>query len=564
MPEGSVFPEFSAQADYVDIGLLPDINYDNEFYLDVRRSLTERGPKLLVGPRGVGKTHQMRLALVECKRDNDKPFAVYASFNQYFHLEPLTKKSPNARKVFHMWMLCHIIDAVQKSCELFELSPEFNVYSILNVREEDVLEYKSLAQKGEEPDTSHVRSSINIDTVVSLIRKAYTTANRRRAVILLDDAAMSLANEYLFEFFEVFQALKHTDISPKASVYPGSTQYGPKFHARHDAGYIDAWLNVEDPSYKETLRGILASQLKLSSIPQDDIDLLAYASFGVPRSFLNMLLSYHNISRQKINKANAVIEEQAALITKEFESLGLKMPQFKTVIQSGKNLSNAMVAALVEENEKLREGTEKQVLIGLTRDDDLAKPMIERMLNLMQEAGIIYGRHPVKHGDGREYDRYIPHYALLIRSRAFAFSRGTSHRNTVAFIERKNEKHPLRRKIRSLLPGNLVDSITPDLPPCQNCGTSRLSEDQKFCHNCGKPLINKSVFESLLNMPVDQLPLTDFLKKKMKDETQLRKISDFISLQDPASDLRQAHGIGPKRSERIVSVVNGYITDFLG
>ena len=563
MTSEPLFSEMNAQADYIEQESLIKYNYDTSFHTSIRQELIDKRPKLLVGPRGVGKTHQMRISFLECAKDSEKPFAVYASFNQYYHLEPLSKNSQNARKIFHLWMLCHIVDSIQSCIGNFSEDLDFNVYEYLGIEKDDVKDYKNLAQKGHEPDIESVVRKITVNSVANLIRASCRVLGRKRTILLLDDAAMSLSNEYLYEFFEVYQALKDKDIAPKASVYPGTTQYGPKFHARHDADTILAWLFVDEDGYKATMKGIATNYLQGNEYPEEDIDILAYAAFGVPRTFINMLMSYRGRRNQKNNKVNLVIEEQASLITQEYESLKLKMPQFSTVIDVGKELSERMVKDLSEENAKLAGGVEKQVVIGIQKDASLAKPMVERMLSLLQEAGIIYNVHSVKHGPEREYERYIPHYALLIRARAFSFSRGTSHRNTVLFIERKSVQHPTRRTIKTLLPPEKIDSLHPNLPPCQNCHADRISEEQKFCHNCGKPLISKSVFETLLAIPIAQLPLSAFIKKKIKEETTLKTISDFISAQDPASDLRDARGIGKKRSERTIDVVNSYIDGFL-
>lgn len=560
-----LFPEYSAQADYIDIENILKVTFDNDFYKSIRSQLLDKSPKLLVGPRGVGKTHQMRLALSESINDSTLPFTLYVTFNQYYHLEPLTKFTPNARQIFHVWGLSQIFDSIINYLNLTDNSNIIeSIFKMVKFSREDLFDFESMAKKGIDPGDHILMRLIDIKLIISIINYVTESLGRRRSVILLDDAAMSLSNEYLFEFFEIFQALKTSKISPKASVYPGTTQYGPKFHARHDASFINAWLSVDDEAYKESMKGIFKSQLQNLTIPSDVIDLFVYASFGVPRALLGMIRSYYNIQGSATQrKINDVIDEQANLVLAEFDSLSYKVPQFKSIIRSGKDLFFKIIDIFPEENSKLKDSEEKQSQIGFVKDKDYQRPMIERMLSLMQEAGLIYKTTPVSHGVDREYDRYTPHYVNLIKAKAFGFSRGSSAKATVEFIERQAAKHPIRRRLKSLLGTETIEQLSPDLPPCQNCGHSRINEDQKFCHNCGSPLINRSIFEDFIRISIDELPLTPWLKRKVHEETQLKTIADFISAQDPASELRRASGIGPKRSVKVVEVVNSQITSFL-
>lgn len=61
--------------------------------------------KLIVGPRGCGKTHLMRYAWVKSANDISQPLVIYLSFNKYLHLEPLLKTKSNALDIFHGWIL---------------------------------------------------------------------------------------------------------------------------------------------------------------------------------------------------------------------------------------------------------------------------------------------------------------------------------------------------------------------------------------------------------------------------------------------------------------------------
>lgn len=55
---------------------------------------------------------------------------------------------------------------------------------------------------------------LSIAQVMRWVDEAVTVAQRKRAVLLLDDAALTLTPPYMVEFFEVFRALKSARIAP--------------------------------------------------------------------------------------------------------------------------------------------------------------------------------------------------------------------------------------------------------------------------------------------------------------------------------------------------------------
>ena len=100
------------------------------------------------------------------------------------------------------------------------------------------------------------------------------------------------------------------------------------------------------------------------------------------------------------------------------------------------------------------------------------------------------------------------------------------------------------------------------MPNCQTCNAKRIVPEQKFCHVCGSELVNESTFQKCLNIPVDQLLLTNWQKEKMKDNG-FNKIEDFITLKEPASELRNIRNIGVKRAQKITEEVQRFIDEFL-
>jgi hypothetical protein len=120
-----------------------------------------------------------------------------------------------------------------------------------------------------------------------------------RCVLLLDDAAHAFSPRQQEDFFEFFRQIKSREISPKAAIYPGITTHSPTFHIGHDAEQIDVWVRPDRAGYVDFMRSLAIKRfngelpLGLSSTSQA-LEFLAYASFGIPRSFLNMLRTiYH-------------------------------------------------------------------------------------------------------------------------------------------------------------------------------------------------------------------------------------------------------------------------------
>ncbi len=228
--------DFQERADQLSLETIDKTIAYGGIFKHARKKLLDSGAKLLVGPRGTGKTHIMRYTYFQAMHKLEEPLALYANFSRYLNLEPLLKRSPDALQRFHSWVLAKLL----LSC--FELLKETNKSSnVLSdwspfYDENRLQELVSLLERasGEEQYQEFGRK-LTIDHVIKAVGILCQTFKRDRAVLLLDDAALSLADQYLTAFFEIFRLLKTERIAPKASVYPGSTQYGPTFHASHEA-----------------------------------------------------------------------------------------------------------------------------------------------------------------------------------------------------------------------------------------------------------------------------------------------------------------------------------------
>ncbi len=555
---------FEERADHLELNELEDITVEADFFKRIMDKLLIRGAKLIVGPRGTGKTHQMRYTYIHCLKDKKKPIAIYVSFTKYYHLEPLLHKAPNALRLFHTWVLCKILQSCYDVLEIQKLESdefleEFSNFSILELEQ-----YISQIEKGSIlASQNKLIEDLTLRTITNAIERLIELTKRKRAVLFFDDAALTLTPDYMIEFFDVFKALKSSSISPKASVYPGTTQYGPRFNARHDAELVNAWLSVDDPMYSEIMGEVAIKRINnLENVSADIIELFKYASFGVPRVLMTMLRDYEQSPKKTAQqKVNYIIQSQHTLLIEEYRALSLKLPQFKTIIETGLDFYTKIIKDISKENKGLINDRINQIRIGIQHSEQ--NLFVDRMIKLLIEVGLLHYIESVSHGEDRDYDRFMPHLSSLINNKAFSTGRGFSAQKIVEAITFKSSKHPLRRKIETLLDKDVLKNLKLDLPLCQSCQTPRLTESQKFCHSCGKPLVEQSTFESCMEIQIEALPLTQWQKDRVSKETNISKVKDFFTLQDPGSELRKAYGIGKIKSKKIHDIVLQEVEEFL-
>lgn len=552
---------FIERADELDLETLLTRTVDNAFFANIRSRLLGGGAKLLIGPRGTGKTHQMRYVHKECLQDADKPAAIYSSFTRYVRLEPLITQTSDAQLIFYTWVVAKIassgfefLTAIGKSADEVDQI----LVQTFQLRIADLIQYVNQIESRGSSSGTEPPSTLTIGNLHEWFDQILAISGRTRIILLLDDAALSMTPEYLVEFFNIFQDLKSAKVAPKASVYPGTSQYGPRLHLRHDVQPINAWLSIEDPTYNETMDQLLrAWDINGESFPDGVLDLFKYAAFGVPRVFGSLLRSYKEREWGTVQQGvNNVIEEQVELMEAEYQSLALKVPQFKSVIAAGDTFFKNVVDTMSGVNRALANTDEKQLTLGVPVKE--VSVLHGRMIRFLIEVGFLYPLSSVKHGEDRVYMRYIPHLAPLIHSRAFQTGSGFSARSQVAFIAREKKSQPQRISMTKLVPDN---DLKLDLAKCTVCHTSRLSESQKFCHSCGSVLVNSSAFEACMSLPISKLPITTRQKDALK-AAGFHTIGDIIATQDPTSELRSPGVIGPRRSANIVEKAQRYVDDY--
>ncbi|ASF15712.1 hypothetical protein [Shewanella sp. FDAARGOS_354] len=104
--------EYEERADYLSVEQLLSWTANSEHFKYIQKKLIQVGAKLITGPRGTGKTHQMRCAYNTCINDEKLPLPIYITFNHYLRLETYLHDRSNALDIFHAWVLCKISYAV--------------------------------------------------------------------------------------------------------------------------------------------------------------------------------------------------------------------------------------------------------------------------------------------------------------------------------------------------------------------------------------------------------------------------------------------------------------------
>lgn len=570
--ELEVAHQYEERADHLELDTFATNTALTDDSEDWIKSLTGSGAKLLVGPRGCGKTHLMRYAFTRCVTDSELPLAVYINLNRYYTLEPLLRRRPDAMSTFYVWVLANIVVGFHESVAAFQAAAQNQTLDIDGLQEFDPVEVRDLIgayEKSLTPDgkLEAVANRLTIDRVKQLLIRSADALKRRRVVLLLDDAALTLTPEYLSHFFDIYRALKAPRIAPKASVYPGTTEYGPNFHAGHEADTVFVWKRVSDNNYLAFMGDIGAKRFPdMAEIPDDIRSMLAYSAFGVPRAFMTLVRSYlKNLKRQSTPQSafNVTIDEFLADRVREYMTLKDKKPQLASIVEVGKRLFNNMVDSVTEANQSLVDETSRQLYIGIDASGVIDKPYVTRMLLLLEEAGMVYSASAVSHGD-RDYRRYIPHLAALQSKRAFARKGGFSPKFTVEMLSRPDEKHPVRRSMSTLLDVHTLEGLSLDLPNCLNCQAKRV-EGAKYCFNCGERLTDESTYDRLILTPLASIPgLTDWQRDKLSNwESVPKTVGEFIALQDPGTTLRTIRGVGKIRAKTIIDAVQSFLDEYL-
>ncbi|MEZ9635251.1 hypothetical protein AB4299_18635 [Vibrio cyclitrophicus] len=557
---------FTEQAEYIPLQSFKKWTISHQNEVDIIKKLTQGGAKLITGPRGCGKTTLMLKAynkLMSNKRSNTLP--VYVNFKSSLKLEPLYRNNPNAAYWFNQWLLLKVLLGLYES---LEISNDGQLFPLV-LSKAHIQKVVELLEMGRVDLIDENEDHVSVSIVDSAINTVISSLGKSRCALLLDDAGHAFSAEQQHDFFEFFREVKSKSISPKAAIYPGVTSYSSSFHVGHDAEEIDVWIKPNESGYLEFMHQLLRSRFNdhvYTQLTKDGnlLNLMCYAAYGIPRSLLNMIselckingdISDDNANSIKLDnkKVLSAIKSSFEKSYQIYDSLRLKLPMYNNFIDAGASFFENSLKILKEFN-KGGDSNKQSSIIAIKRP---ISPELGKVIGFFQYSGVISPSGISSRGNKGVYELYELHYAAIIDRNVFFSSRGINVENyCLAFKNRPNHHYP-RHAEQSLLEA-LEYSFTLALPACDVCKTPRLSDEARFCMNCGAKLKDASVFEDIVNQDISKLPITENRAQSIKENSKINSIKDILMDHDN-KQLRSVRMIGPEWAKKIRNYAEEFI-----
>jgi ABC-type molybdenum transport system ATPase subunit/photorepair protein PhrA len=529
---------FEERAENLSRDELQDWTVLSDAEQQIVRKLTGPGAKLISGPRGSGKSTLLRLAFFDLIQ-SQSAFPIYVNYSKALALEPLFHSHADALLLFRQWVLSKILSGLSETLRLWNVTVSADVITAIS----NAQEYIRSLESGRVPN--YVDRDLAPSKLTEMLQHVAAAGHVARTVLLLDDAAHAFSVKQQREFFEVFRELRSREVSAKAAIYPGVTSFSPSFQIGHEAEVIEAWFRPDHATYLGTMQQVAQKRfpafvLKHGDNANEFIEVLALASFGLPRGFVGLISDVEDSSPTSVGMRSAILEaidNQADVVRTVFTNIADRLPRFQNYVSVGSRFENAARTAI-------RSFNKDKTIARKTSTIALTEPIpdeFNRVLRFMEYAGLIRRVEDLSKGAKGNYRRYLIHYACVISGNALSLGKSYKLAEISRALRRPNAHALVKTRAQTMMGSNFLDGCTLALPPCPQCGTQRVSEDQKFCMSCGKELRAASVYLELLKAPVSKLPLPQkkisalnnsgitLIQQLLSDETQsFRKPGSFI------------------------------------
>ncbi|MEY8493537.1 hypothetical protein AALC16_11070 [Lachnospiraceae bacterium 29-91] len=552
---------FTEQAEYISSSDLENWHIEHPNEKLILKKLCQGGAKLLTGPRGCGKTTLLLKAYNEMSYRKDV-FSIYVNFKTSLKIEPLYRKNTNGSYWFNQWLYLKIYKGIFSSLQDYGMADSID----LILGEKDIDSYINKIELGIIDEINVVNELLTVSLLEDEIKKVLSVGDMSSCVLLLDDAAHAFSKEQQKDFFEFFRKIKSREISPKAAIYPGVTNFSASFHVGHDAEEIDVWIRVTDDDYIEFMTKLLQKRFPPEIFLQlakdnDLLNLICYSSFGIPRALLNIMRNLWkekksieiDCSRKSILKS---IRQVNGLFMNIYKSLKEQLPIYKEFVEKGSEIYEILLKSLKQYNRE-KDFFNQAVEVGIKEPIPVE---LDKVFDFFQYAGLLmYDNRGLSKGEKGRYTIYIINYGFLVEQNVFGGKANIKNVELATALGTRNSHEYKRFTVESLLgEGNISDMFPFSLPPCPKCNTPRISADTKFCSECGERLITPSLFEELVNNDISELSLTANRVETIKQNSTIRTIRDIL-MDTENKELRSVPGIGPHWAKIISSYAEEYI-----
>jgi len=556
---------FIEHAEYIDSEIFAELTIEHPEEESILRKLMGGGAKLLIGPRGCGKSTLMLKAFHQMLTGTGpRTLPVYVNFKLALKVEPLYSKGANAPFWFKGWLTLKVIEALLITLEKIDGLdiPDF-------VPRKELIERTLVKIEAGTTEEAEI-DSFSINSLQRIIHEILERNDINRCVLLIDDAAHAFSEKQQEDFFDFFRAIKSKSISPKAAVYPGITSHSPSFQVGHDAEQIDVWVKPYGENYETFMLKLARKRFQGTPIDLvdeniEDIVFLAYCSFGIPRAFLGMLRAIYNSPESYFNSDGSLSKTKVLALSRSgkemshrvYASLEAKLPSLKSYVENGAFIYRALLDSIKEFNSG-KSWAEQTMQFGIRSPLD---PNLEKVVSFYQYAGLIMPIGEFTRGESGAFAVFEVHIGDLVTDNAIV---GRRTKSIALFLEvlraKKNSAWPRTFSNKILEATKLTGSdFKISLPQCQVCGKERPTPEAHFCSNCGSRLKSSSAYEHLADQDISVLEISSTIKDRIKKNSQIRKVRDIL-IDSSREQLMKIKYIKKARAVKIVGAAEEYVS----
>lgn len=564
--------DLSIRADGYDFKQLENLSIVGNRERSLISRLQSPAPVLLEGIRGSGKTTLLKLA-AEGTNQTTKvsgSLAVYVSFSRYLLLEnpriPLGSSHP-----FTLWVCTKILNAVYETAKqttgadpaVPSLSP------FLHTRFETIIgdleDTHKLAGIGGSPlshlppQTQQALSNFyNPDRFKVVLLELLGAFSITSLNLLCDEAAQYFKPDFQPLFFSILKSIHTPEISFKAAVYPTLTYFGADFELGHDASVASITRPCLSDEWMSFCRGITERRSKNTDLWEQRpvfLESLAFAAFGIPRRFIELVGSLDMSRATELDVLNTIKKHAQSELLQPFDAVKARIPALVREVELASYLLHLFIDDLKQENTSRAYRT---AYVAVSKHRALPYAL-RKALNLLVYLGVLEREAPSKLGHSRETaDRLLVNPALIFSENLLAdVSKGRlSLKETNDRLKQLQlDKFKEYGRNSKALQEAVEESRAVNTKPCPQCG-AELPSEARFCTNCGTPQTGASILPQLLALPSSEMELTPGIRARVVNK--FATVGDVFNASN--AQLDAIDFIGPTRVAIIRHAVDELIS----